>query len=191
MRASSSRRLTRVGQRDLRTRAVAEASAHGRDDESHDGTDAADDNGPEDGGLVAGSPLDVETRGRPELYGSHCECDLGVYTVRRQLLVEVVWQWSWRNSRLGAGSSPHVALRVYGGQLELHTYLPVDCPSLCVCSFSVQSRHGKHEELPVFVATGPCRSGPGIEFDWQPSAGSSRGSLGQVQVLVLLWRSGV
>jgi hypothetical protein len=65
-------RLTRVGQRNLRTRTVAETSANGRDDESHDGTDAADDDGPEDGGLVAGSPLDVETRGRPELYGSHC-----------------------------------------------------------------------------------------------------------------------
>jgi hypothetical protein len=90
VRAIGPGRLTRVGQRNLRTRAVTEAGAHGRDDESHDGTDAADDDGPEDGGLVAGGPLDVETRGRPELYGSHCECEFGVYTVRRQLLVEVV-----------------------------------------------------------------------------------------------------
>jgi hypothetical protein len=81
--ASGSRRLTRVCQRNLRTRAVAEAGAHGRDDESHDGADAADDDGPEDGGLVASSPLDVETRGRPELYGGHCECDMCVYTGRR------------------------------------------------------------------------------------------------------------
>lgn len=66
------KRLTRVGQGDLRTRTVTEAGADGRDDEGHDGTDTANDNGPEDGGLVAGSPLDVETRGRPELYGSHC-----------------------------------------------------------------------------------------------------------------------
>jgi len=36
-------RLTRVGQGNLRTRAVTEAGAHGRNDESHDGTDAADD----------------------------------------------------------------------------------------------------------------------------------------------------
>ena len=90
VRASGAERLTRVGQRNLRTRAVTEAGAHGRNDESHDGTDAADDDGPKDGGLVAGSPLDVETRGRPELYGSHCESDMGVYTV------QVVNRWcSW------------------------------------------------------------------------------------------------
>jgi hypothetical protein len=53
-------------------------------------------------------------------------------------VVNCWWRW-FRNGhgatlRLGTGSSPHVALRVYGGQLELHTYLPV-VP--CVCSFPV------------------------------------------------------
>jgi hypothetical protein len=107
VRVYGSERLTRVGQRNLRTRAVTEAGAHGRNDESHDGTDAADDDGPEDGGLVAGSPLDVETRGRPELYGSHCESDMGCIPFKSSIAVasglgmvmaRIVRAWRWQLS---------------------------------------------------------------------------------------------
>lgn len=180
--ATGAEKLTRVGQRNLRTRTVAEASANGRDDESHDGTDAADDDGPEDGGLVAGSPLDVETRGRPELYGSHCGYEMcgidGIQVVVNCLLQASFRRrrWSWRG--LSGRQAWHwqlsaYALRVYGGRRTAGASCGV---TRRVRSFSVQSRHSKHEGLPVFAAAGPRQLGPGIKFHGQPSAGSPRGS---------------
>lgn len=67
--------LTRIGERNLRPGLLTHCSPDGRDCEGHDGTHAADDEGPEDGGLVAGGPLDVQGRVRPEGYGCHCEED--------------------------------------------------------------------------------------------------------------------
>lgn len=56
-----------------------------------------------------------------------------VYTSRRrQLLMQVVWEWSWRN--FGRAwrwqlSASRIARCIDGGQLELHTCLPLQLVS--------------------------------------------------------------
>lgn len=64
---------TGIGRRDRRGIKVAQAETNRSHDGDHDGTGGADDDGPEEGGLLAGRPGAVLEGGGPEVRCRHCD----------------------------------------------------------------------------------------------------------------------